>query len=164
MQKNKLQELKKICIERKIPIVRDRTANLIKKIIIDKSFSSILEIGTALGYSSLFFSNIKTVKTVTSIEKNPENYEFAKSFLKSNKKIKLLNKNAFEYKTNKKFDLIFIDGPKSNQEELVVTYLNFLKDKGVMIIDNFLLKKITSKKELNKNQRKLFNKIKKFQK
>jgi predicted O-methyltransferase YrrM len=140
-----IEALKNKCIADNIPIIRDKTAKFIRNTIESKEFKKILEIGTAYGYSAELFSSTMPVERVVSIEKNPENYAIAHSFLKDNSKIKLINADAFALKLNEKFDMIFIDGPKSHQEILLDKYSQLLNKGGIIFIDNMFLKKFETK-------------------
>ncbi len=152
--------LKDLCIRDNIPIVRDNTLKLIKEIIIKNNYSSILEIGSAYGYSAVCFSEIDCVNKIVSIEKNIENFKIAKQY--ENKKINFINGDAFEVFLNEKFDFIFIDGPKSHQGTLFDKYRNLLNDGGTIFIDNIYLKKFDSRKHLTKNQKNLLTKVTNF--
>lgn len=164
--KNKLIELKNICLNNNIPIVRDKTLELIINYIYKNNIYSILEIGTAYGYSCLAFSLINQINYVETIEKNVENYKIATNFLNplNIQKLKLLNLDAFEYQTEKKFDLIFIDGPKSNQIELFRKYCRFLSKNGTIFIDNLYLNKIRNIPNENKtkSQKNIIKKVDEF--
>lgn len=164
--KSKLLELKKICINNNIPIIRENTLDLILDYIKKNDVYSILEIGTAYGYSSLAFSLSEKVNFIETIEKNFNNYKIAIDFISPLKieKLNLLNIDAFEYKTQKKFDLIFIDGPKSNQIELFNKYSEFLSNNGVIFIDNLYLNKIRTIPEERKtsSQKKIIKKVDEF--
>ncbi|MDD6145367.1 MAG: class I SAM-dependent methyltransferase [Mycoplasmataceae bacterium] len=161
-----INELKEICINDSIPILRDKTLEYIINIIKENKIKSILEIGTAYGYSSFAFNQIDCVNEILSIEKNKDNYLKAKNFLAGNKKINLVNDDCFDFVPNKKYDLIFIDGPKSHQDQLFLKYSNYLEDNGFIIIDNIFLKKYSSIdfNSLTKNQQHLVKKVKEFQK
>ena len=159
-----LIELKSICKNDNIPIVRDDTILLINKIINQLKIKRILEIGTAYGYSSYAMSLNKSVRKIVTIEKNNANFLKAKCYLKDIKKIKIINGDIFEYKLFNNYDLIFIDGPKSNQDILFNRLKSHLKRNGIIIIDNIFLKKFNSKKNLTKNQLKLIEKVKNFNK
>ena len=161
-----INELKAICINDSIPILRDKTLEYIINIIKENKIKSILEIGTAYGYSSFAFNQIDCVNEILSIEKNKDNYLKAKNFLAGNKKINLVNDDCFNFVPNKKYDLIFIDGPKSHQDQLFLKYSNYLEDNGFIIIDNIFLKKYSSIdfNSLTKNQQHLVKKVKEFQK
>lgn len=155
-----LLELKKLCISNNIPIIRDNTLELIKQIIIKNNYHSILEIGSAYGYSALAFSNIPNITKVVSIEKLTSNYEIAQQ--SANDKIEFINADAFEYIPNQKFDLIFIDGPKSHQEVLFTKYKDYLNSDGTIVIDNMYLRKFSNRTNLTKNQKNLVDKVNKF--
>jgi predicted O-methyltransferase YrrM len=149
-------------IQDNIPIVRDNTLDFINKIIKMNNITSILEIGSGYGYSSYSFSLNDKINTILTIEKNVKNYEIANEFLR-NSKVKIVNCDAFEIELWKqKFDLIFIDGPKSHQELLVTKYLKHLNPHGIMIIDNIFLRKFNNQKYLTKNQKNLVKKVNEF--
>ena len=95
-----INELKTICINDSIPILRDKTLEYIVNIIKENKIKSILEIGTAYGYSSFAFNQIDCVNEILSIEKNKDNYLKAKNFLAGNKTIKLVNDDCFHFVSN----------------------------------------------------------------
>ena len=158
------KNLFELCQINKIPIIREKTAQLIFDFIINKKYQSILEIGTAYGFSTLIWNQIDSIKLIVSVEKNFENYIIASKFLTNKKKITLINDDAFNYLPNKNFDLIFIDGPKSHQDKLVEKYINYLNDNGIIVIDNLFLKKYANVQfeKLTKNQKKLLIKVNNF--
>ena len=158
-----LQTLKIICIENHIPIIRDKTLDLINHIIDDNGFTSILEVGTAYGYSAFAFSLNPHIKNITTIEKNTDNYSLACEYLKDIKKIHIVNLDAILFKTNEKFDLIFIDGAKSHQEITFEHCQKFLNNNGIIVVDNIFLKKFNNRKELTRNQKRLLSKVKEFE-
>lgn len=159
----KHQTLLEKCQEDHIPIVRDKTKDLILSLIKKHHCTSLLEIGTAYGYSCSLWLKEKQLTKIVSLEKLTSNYEIAKSFL-NDPRLELINTDAFMYEPSQKFDLIFVDGPKSHQEQLVTKYLNYLTPNGIMVIDNLFLKKFSEvpKTQLTKNQIKLLNKVETF--
>jgi predicted O-methyltransferase YrrM len=158
-----IRELKKICIDDNIPFVRDNTLNFIIHQIQDNDYHTVLEIGTAYGYSAKAFSLITGIKEVISLERNTKNFEKAKEFLSADSKIKLINANAFDFQPKRTYDFIFIDGPKSHQEQLVTKYLTYLDARGTMVVDNIYLKKYRDAPFLTRNQQNLLKKIRAFQ-
>lgn len=56
MNKIELEKIKQKAIEDKIPIIMDDTLDVIDKLLIEKRPFKILEIGTAVGYSAICFS------------------------------------------------------------------------------------------------------------
>lgn len=156
-------ELLKRCLKDNIPIVRKQTSKLILSLIDKHKFNSFLEIGTAYGYSCSLWLESNQLQKIVSLEKNFGNYSIAKKYL-NDERLELINIDAFEYHPKTKFDIIFLDGPKSHQEILVQKYLNYLNENGVMVIDNLYLKKFDklALDKLSKNQLKLIQKINKF--
>jgi predicted O-methyltransferase YrrM len=146
-----------------IPIVRKNTIQYIIDLISKNNYSTILEIGTAYGYSSDKISTIPCVNKIVTIERDLNRFNTASYFLKNNKKIVILNEDAFYFNTMESFDFIFIDGPKSNQEILVEKYYQYLNVGGTMVIDNIFLKKFNDVTNLTKNQSNLVDKVKKFE-
>jgi predicted O-methyltransferase YrrM len=158
-----INDLKTHCLQDKIPIVRDATISLINELIDTKKINHILEIGTGYGYSALCMASNRIVDSITTIEKDLHKFLIAKQYLSPNSKITLIHGDAFKTEFKQRYDLIFIDGPKSNQIHLVQKYCEYLTPAGIMIIDNIYLKKITGLKNPNKNQKALITKIKSFE-
>lgn len=146
-----------MCIENHIPIVRDQTILYIVKIIRNNNFINVLEIGTGYGYSANFLcDNINFLK-IDTIEKNIKNFEIACLF--PHKNINYILDSAFTWESSKKYDLIFIDGPKSKQKILFEKFTNYLLNDGIIVIDNIFLKDV---KSINKNKIKLLKNNLKF--
>lgn len=154
-----LDKLKLICIENKIPIVRDETILYIARIIKDNDFKTVLEIGTGYGYSANFLCNKINGLKIDTIEKNIKNFEIACLF--PHKNISYILGSAFEWEASKKYDLIFIDGPKNKQEILFEKFSNYLFKDGIIVVDNIFLKDV---KPTNKNKIKLIKKNLEFKK
>lgn len=116
----------------------------ISDFISNHNIKNILEVGTGLGFSSYFFAKTTSVLEVDTIEKNYDYYCFAKSKYNS-KKINYFNLDILDFKTNKKYDLIFIDGPKKHQDIIVDYVSKFLDINGFIIIDNIYLNRVKEK-------------------
>lgn len=57
MNKIELGKIKKDALEEHIPIIMDDTLEVLEDILKDTNINKILEIGTAVGYSAICFSN-----------------------------------------------------------------------------------------------------------
>jgi predicted O-methyltransferase YrrM len=157
-----LDEIKTSSEQQNIPIVRSKTIAYIQNLIKENGYKNVLEIGTAYGFSACAMTLCESITKIVTIEKNKNNFEIASNFLKHLNNIICINADAFLYIPNQKFDLIFIDGPKSHQDILVRKYLNYLNDKGVMVIDNIFLLKFEKLPKLTKNQLHLVERVKEF--
>ena len=154
----KIKEYAKI---NKIPIIKDEGLEFIKSFINEKKIESILEIGTAIGYSALKLADCESVNKVVTLEKDKDLYQIAKQNCKGNNKIKLVLADALIYKTTQKFDLLFIDGAKSQYLNFFNRYFDNVK---YVICDNLDFHGLVYNPDLtnNRNTKQLVKKIVKF--
>jgi predicted O-methyltransferase YrrM len=155
-------QIREFSIINHIPIVREKTLEYIINIIKKNHYKTLLEIGSAYGYSASCFSEFCDVLTV---EKNLQNFTLARNFLKNCSRVNIIHADGLLYTPKQKYDLIFLDACKSKQEIFVKKYLPFLTKNGMLIIDNFYLKKISDIKydALKKSQKKLLEHVFEFQ-
>ena len=108
-----------------------------------------LEIGTGYGYSSLFFAVNSQLEVIDTVDKSKDciNYARKQNFTK---KINYFCEDIFKWNPEKKYDLIFVDGPKSNQEIIFEKLVHFLDKNGLIIVDNMFLKRVKNNKILEK--------------
>lgn len=151
-----------LCIQDHIPIMRNKTINKLFKLVNKYKKCNILEIGTAYGYSSLFLAQNMNCKKIITLEKNIDNFKKAKRYCLKQKNIEIVNISCFDYEPIQLFDIIIFDGPKSHQDELFEKMNKFLKDDGIIFVDNINFKKFDNAKVLTKNQKKLICKIANF--
>ena len=121
--------------------LQGRLLSLISKI---KKPKHILEIGTFTGYSALCLAEgIKKGGEIHTIDKNEELLQIQNKYFKKSK----YRDNIFQYtidasimleKTNKKFDIIFLDADKKNYVNYLKYIPNILNKNGILIADNVL--------------------------
>lgn len=161
-----MKNLEKIIIDyskqMKVASLRNKTLNLLLDIIDKYKIKNILEIGTGVGYSS--YSIIKKFSDVNidTVEKSYDRYLLAKDFLSNFDNINVINEDCFVFNSDKKYDLIIIDGPKRKQKELFNHLLNFSSSKTIFFIDNIKLEKIRNIKEKTINQKKILESLDEF--
>jgi len=131
----------------------------------ENNIKSILEIGSAIGYSAIKMALVDKNIKITTIEKDKNRYEIAVSNINKfslEKRIIILNEDALESNISEKFDLIFIDASKGNNINFFNKYKNNLNKKGVIVTDNLSFHGLVENPELikTKNQKGLVNKIK----
>lgn len=158
-------ELRNYGIENNIPIMKLETKEFLKTLISISKPKNILEIGTAIGYSSLLFSKYSNAN-ITTIEKSKEISEIAKAnFSKYNKKINLINMDAKKALNNfnQGFDFVFIDANKSQYEYYFNESLKLLNENGLIVCDNILFRgEITSDDLINRRHITMVKKLRKF--
>ncbi|MCL2255469.1 MAG: O-methyltransferase [Firmicutes bacterium] len=162
-----LTNLKQYATENNVPILQDDARRFIEQLIILKQPKTILEIGSAIGYSGIVMLKVAKNAHLTTIEKNEERVSIAKeSFEKAgfSEKVNLIHDDArltleeLASKENpQKFDFIFLDGPKGQYSNYFPFIKNLLADGGVLVADNVMLgtsgiKKLSNVQLIKKRQ------------
>ena len=136
-------ELRKFAEKENVPIMKLESKEFLKSLLAIKRPKSILEIGTAIGYSSLVFDKYSDA-SITTIELSEDMAHIAQeNFDKYNIDINLINDDAEKAltKLNQGFDFVFIDANKSNYK-FYFDYVdkNLLNNGGVIVADNILFR------------------------
>ncbi len=146
MNKIELQKIKQKALEDHIPIIMDDTLETIKKYLENKEIIDILEIGTAVGYSAICFSEFLSEDgTIDTIEREKERVIEARENIKRadvKRQINIYEGDAVEIlpSLDKKYDMIFIDAAKGKYPFFLKESLRLLKKGGVIFADNILYK------------------------
>ena len=137
-----LEEMRLFARQSWIPVILDDSLEYIENLLSKKSVKNILEIGTAIGYSAICFSKfLMDDGKIDTIEIDKQRIMLAKANIdmyKLNDKVNIIEGDSLTVlpKLNKKYDFIFIDGPKSHYIEYLPLCLKMLNDDGVIIADN----------------------------
>lgn len=136
---NDITEIKKYALDNKVPIMVDESIDFLTSYIIKKKVKTVLEIGTAIGYSAIMMALTNPNVSVVSIEKDQDRYlEAVKNVKKLHleDRITLIYKDALEVKFKEKFDLILIDAAKSKNLDFFNHFEKNLDVDGYIITDN----------------------------
>lgn len=160
-------DIKKKALENHIPIMQDEGIVFIKEYIEKNDVHSILEIGSAVGYSAISFASVKKDVVVTTIERDVERYLEAVQNIKDmglESRITIYHEDALEFTTEGTYDLIFIDAAKSQYIKFFEKYKKNLNPKGVIITDNLSFHGMVEDITLthNRNTRQLVGKIRSY--
>lgn len=144
--KSLILEMEEYAKENSVPIIHKEVAELLRFILDIHKPKRILEIGCAIGYSSIFFATvlggdveiITTERNPVMLEKAYENIE--KAGLKD--KIKILVGDAAQTlkDLDGEFDMIFIDAAKGQYKMFYDMVTPQLRKGGIVISDNILHK------------------------
>lgn len=164
-----ISKIKQTALENKVPIIQDASLEVINSIISKREVEKILEIGTAVAYSSICFAQNPTVKRIDTIERNEEMYQNAIANIKDSKMDNIINVHFGDALTidisnlSKDFDLLFIDAAKAQSRKFFERFSPFLKDDGIIIVDNILFHGVKETDEsISKNLKSLIKKINLF--
>ena len=139
--KEKLKEIEKYAEENSVPIIEKNSIAFIMKYIKKNNIKSVLEIGSAIGYSTILMASSNQDTIVTTIERDETRYmECLKNVKKCGmeKKINVVYQDALELNLSEdlRYDLIFIDAAKGQYIKFFEKYKNFLNPNGTIITDN----------------------------
>lgn len=146
LNKEELNKVKEKALENHIPIIMDDTLEVISEILIKVKPKRILEIGAAVGYSAMCFSEyLQEGGCIDTIERDVERIEEAKINFKNvgvENIINLYEGDAVEIlpTINVKYDVVFIDAAKGKYPFFLEQALQKLNSNGVIIADNVLYK------------------------
>ena len=166
--KELILEMEEYASLKNIPIIEKDSIAFIMKYIKKNNIKNILEIGSAIGYSTILMASVAQDVTVTTIERDEARYmECLKNVKKCGfeKKINVVFQDALEVNlTGVKYDMIFIDAAKGQYTKFFEKFQYFLKDGGTIITDNLKFHGYVGKsKEIeSKNLRGLAEKIENY--
>lgn len=139
--KQKIMEMEAYAQEHNVPIIEKKSIAFIMKFIKENNIKNILEIGSAIGYSTILMASAKDDVYVTTIERDEVRYMECLKNVKAcemDKKINCVYQDALDVNLSNdvKFDLIFIDAAKGQYTKFFEKFKYFLSDKGFIITDN----------------------------
>ncbi len=132
-------------IRDRVPVMRKETRELLKTQLIMKKPMQILEIGTAVGYSSIYMSKyLGDDGRITTIELDEERVKIARANIEAmglEHVIEVLQGDAYEVlKTlpGETYDFAFVDAAKGQYINYYPDVMRVVKNTGVIISDNVL--------------------------
>lgn len=135
-----------------VPIIHPEVGELLKVLINIKGAKNILEIGCAIGYSSIIMAAQLKDGYVTTIERRTDMVKIAKENIEESglENIKVLEGEAQKVlpELKDKFDFIFIDAAKGKYMEFLPYCIDMLKSGGVIVSDNVLFKGMVANDKL----------------
>ncbi len=155
---NILKDMEVFAKERKIPIALPDTRDFLKNLCKEKKPKTILEVGTAIGYSA---SNmlLSCDAVITCCEASKPNIVIAKQNFEKlglTQRVKIVEGDCLKTLPTllgQKFDLIFLDGPKGLYPQILPLLLPLLGENGTLVSDNIGFRGMVSKgSEITENR------------
>ena len=148
-----------------IPIIEKDSIKFIMKYIKLNNVKTILEIGTAIGYSAILMASVSDDVEITTIERDEKRYIRAVSNVNEcglDKRIEVVFQDALEANLmGRSYDIIFIDAAKSQKIKFFEKFSHYLSPNGIIITDNLNFHGLVDmdKSNLSKNVNGLVRKI-----
>ena len=146
MNKIELEKIKQKALEDHIPIIMDDTLEVIERELTKSKPKRLLEIGTAVGYSAICFTEFLAEDgIIDTIEREHDRVMQAMENIKKAEvedKINIIEGDAVEIlpSIDKKYDVIFIDASKGKYPFFLKEALRMLNKSGIILADNVLYK------------------------
>lgn len=139
-----LDEIEKYALETQVPVIRRSMQSLLKFLLAFSKPKSILEVGTAIGFSALLMDAYSPTDChITTIEKYEKRIPLARENFRragAEERITLLEGDATELlpKLDGAYDLIFMDAAKGQYIHFLPDILRLLSPGGLLVSDNVL--------------------------
>ncbi len=138
-----LRQLEQEAVAEGVPIIRKDTQGLLKMVLSIHRPRRILEIGTGVGFSAMFFAEYAAgLMDLVTIENFSPRIEKAKEvFASSNAPIRLVEGDVREVLPTlpkERFDLVLMDGPKGQYPLLLSEVKRCMAPGSVLVSDNVL--------------------------
>jgi len=164
-----LVEMEQYAQEHHVPIMQLSGIEALSQILRIQNPKSILEIGTAIGYSAIRMAKALPNTSIVTIERDTNRVEVAKQFIaKSNvgSQITVIEGDALEVEIdrNSTFDAVFIDAAKGQYMKFFEKYSPLVPSGGVLYIDNMYMHGLSDLdiKEVPRRKRTMIRNLKQF--
>lgn len=154
-----------------VPVLLDDSVKFLADFVKQKQFKNILEIGTAIGYSGSVMLLASNQAKLTTIEVDEDSFKKATETFNNlglKQRVNQILGDGYEEivkinKSDQKFDLIFLDGPKGQYLKYYPVLLNMLCDGGCLLVDNVLFHgMVRSSEDVGHKKRAMVTKLRKF--
>ena len=149
-----LQELEAYAHENGVPIVQKEVASFLKVLCMTHKPKNVLEIGTAIGYSSLLMLEaLPPDSKITTIERDENIAELARKNIERagcQDRIDVLSADAEVLlpALDGKYDMVFMDGAKAHYIHFLPHCIRLLRVGGLLVSDNILYGGMVTNREL----------------
>ena len=162
-----IDKIKEKALDEDVPIIKDDGLVFLLHLIEERKCRSILELGTAVGYSSISMAMLSEDIVIDTLEKNEDMYRQAIANIRAEgleDRIKVHFTAIEDFRTDKKYDLIFVDAAKAQYMRYTEQFIDNLSPDGVFVYDNMIFHGMVYDVEgiRNRNTRSLVRKLIKF--
>lgn len=134
-------EIRSFGKENKVPITLDDTLSFLIQTINENNSKEVLEIGTAIGFGCISMAENTECNHIDTLEIDEERFNIANENIKNKgleNKISTHLIDAKEYllNCNKKYDFVYLDGPKGQYINYLPMLTKLLNPNGIIFADN----------------------------
>lgn len=162
-----LKSLREKAQKEDVPIIQEDGLRFLKQLLILTNPKSILEVGTAIGYSTIAMASFSDA-FVTTIERDEKRAKEAKKYFEEaelTSRIRLIEGDALEVDLEDlgQVDVLFIDAAKAQNIKFFERFEGLVRVGGIIVTDNLLFHGAFNKQESQtRNVKQLLRKINDF--
>ena len=139
--KDNILDIKEYGLNHNVPISKDDTLCFLLETINKNNCKEILEIGTAIGYSSIAMATKTSCNHIDTLEIDEERFNIANSNIKNAKLTEKITTHLIDAKKylescQKKYDFVYLDGPKGQYINYLPLIVRLLNPNGIIFADN----------------------------
>jgi predicted O-methyltransferase YrrM len=165
-----IEDIRQYALSNNVPIIKLEVKQLLEVLVTTIKPKRILEIGTAIGYSSLIMSScLDKNGHITTIERSEEMIVKATQHIKAAGKDAIIQMLEGDAETildtlDEPFDMIFMDAAKGQYITFLPNCLRLLKPGGLLISDNVLQEGYVAKSRwsIPRRQRTIHNRMRTY--
>lgn len=162
-----INEMRNYAKEYHIPIMDQDGLNFMSDYIVKNNIKTILELGSAIGYSAIMMAKLNPEIKIVTVERDINRYRQAIENIKNahlEDQITIYLADALEFDTPLMFDMIFIDAAKAQYIKFFERFKGNLNKEGTIISDNLNFHGLVNNHDLirNRNTKQLVQKIEKY--
>ena len=146
MMEDLFREMEIYAEENHVPIIRAAARDVFLQAVKEAAPRRILEIGTAIGYSSLLMADaLPELESITTLELSEDRAALAQDYIERSpyrEKIDILTGDAGKMLNSleEKYDLVFIDAAKGQYPDYWRKIQPLLADRATVLADNVLFR------------------------
>ncbi len=164
---SEINMMKDYAYKNNVPIMQDEGIQFLCDLVKKRNCRSILECGTAIGYSSICMAKVNSEIKIDTCEINLGLIEIARKNIQEQNcenQIVVHHCDAAIFQTTKKYDLIFVDAAKAQYKKYMDHFIENLNEDGVFVFDNLNFHGLVDNPAMTKsrNTKALVRKIKNF--
>lgn len=134
-----IKEMEAYAEANNVPIMQKEGIDFFQELVEKEKIKSILELGTAIGYSAIQLARLHPDMHIVSIERDQDRYKLAVENVKRStleNQITLIYDDIMNVELTEQFDCIFIDAAKAQYIRFFERFENNLRPVGVIVSDN----------------------------
>lgn len=141
MVKTWKEDLQDFAGENHVPILREEAQNFLLKLVKEENKKTILELGTAIAYTSIALAKLNPEIQVDTVERDEEMYLQALENVRQaqlDRQIRCYGMDIDDFEPSRSYDVIFVDAAKAQYEKYFQRFAPYLKQDGFFFFDNMI--------------------------